>query len=249
MLQFDREGTLPDRRRHRGPHPQDKVLFARSKWSDMQTAASHLSWLLSRDYAMTSSLKLVGDRFALDARQRLAVQRSACSDAALERRATHRVRAEELAGRELDVDGFNILTTVEAGLGGGVLLRGRDGCLRDMASMHGSYRKVEETVPALETIGAALAPLRPAHCTWWLDRPVSNSGRVSALIQDVASRHDWPWTTQLAADPDPFLRKSEKTVATADSVILDSSSCWFDLVSLIFSEDTTQAWIVPVGGS
>ncbi|MFO7906706.1 MAG: DUF434 domain-containing protein [Pirellulaceae bacterium] len=239
---------MPDRRRHRGPHPEDEMLFARSKWPDIQMATSHLSWLLSRDYAITSAVKLVGDRFGLDARQRIAVQRSACSDGALERRAGHQARSKDLAGSQVDIDGFNILTTVEAGLAGGVLLRGRDGCLRDMASMHGSYRRVEETVPALEIIGETLEPLRPSGCTWWLDRPVSNSGRLSELIQEVASRRDWPWRTQLSPDPDPHLSGSSHMVITADSVILDRTSSWFNLAALIFLHGDLSAWVVPVGG-
>ncbi len=55
------------------------------------------------------------------------------------------------------VDAFNLITTVEAALAGGVLIKGRDGCLRDMASMHGSYRKVAETIPALHCIGEVMA--------------------------------------------------------------------------------------------
>jgi len=43
-----------------------------------------------------------------------------------------------------------------------VLMFGRDGALRDMASIHGSYRKVEETVPALELTTQTLAELRVA---------------------------------------------------------------------------------------
>jgi len=241
------EAAVPDRRRHRGPHPEDEHLFARCTWSRLQTATGHLSWLLSRDYALTSALKLVGDRFGLDARQRVAVQRCACSDDALERRARHRVGRDELAGSRLDIDGFNLLTTVEAGMAGGVLLRGRDGCLRDMASMHGSYRKVVETLPALEAIGKVLEPLHAATCVWWLDQPVSNSGRVSQMVRDVASRWGWPWHTELVSDPDPVLCASSSVVATADSVILDATQRWFDLASLVVADVVPEAWIVPVG--
>src|SRR6266404_1471952 len=43
------------------------------------------------------------------------------------------------------IDGFNLILTLESALGGGVMLVGRDGCYRDMASVHGTYRRVEET--------------------------------------------------------------------------------------------------------
>lgn len=236
---------MPDRRRHRGPHPEDERLFAQPNWPRLQAATSHLSWLLSRGYGSTSALKLVGDRFDLDARQRLAVRRSACSDSARDRRAGHRLQADQVPGRVLDIDGFNLLTTVEAALAGGVLLRGRDGCLRDMASVHGSYRKVEETMPALEAIGQVLASLQTDVCTWWLDRPVSNSGRLSRLILALVKRRHWCWGTQVVLDPDRPLKISSNVVVTADSVILDAVAASFDLASIVVAHAAPDAWIVP----
>lgn len=71
---------MPDKQRHRGAHPADGKLFDRSCLDDLRSAVAHLSWLLSRGYALDSSLKLVGDRFNLTQRQRMAVRRSACTD-------------------------------------------------------------------------------------------------------------------------------------------------------------------------
>ena len=48
-------------------------------------------------------------------------------------------------------------------MGGGIVLLARDGCYRDMASMHGTYRKVAETVPALEAIGRTRTHHGVAH--------------------------------------------------------------------------------------
>ena len=66
------------------------------------------------------------------------------------------VERSALRNRPLWLDGYNVLTTVEAALGGGVILIARDGAYRDMASMHGSYRKVAETLPALKILGKLL---------------------------------------------------------------------------------------------
>ena len=58
-------------------------------------------------------------------------------------------RLQALRGSvELLIDGYNVLTTVESALAHGLLLIGRDGCMRDLASMHGSWRKVDETAIA-----------------------------------------------------------------------------------------------------
>ena len=71
---------MPDHRTHRGPHPEDAGLFAPAAGPGLRAATADLSWLLSRGYASPSAMKIVGDRYALDARQRMAVMR--CSSPA-----------------------------------------------------------------------------------------------------------------------------------------------------------------------
>jgi len=240
---------VPDSRSHRGPHPEDARLFASAAWPQLREAAADLCWLLGRGYGDVSSLKLVGDRHSLVARQRTAVRRCVCSDAQLARREAHKSPAEALEDRHLWLDGYNVLTTIEAALAGGVILAARDGCYRDMASMHGSYRKVAETRPALELIGRATAALRIAHCLWFLDRPVSNSGRLGTIIRAVAKRHDWSWEVELVGDPDTVLAETERIVATADSGILDRVGTWFNLARHTIVQYVPQARIVELAGS
>jgi hypothetical protein len=187
----------------------------------LSQAAEDLCWLLSRGYAPDSSLKLVGDRYGLVARQRVAVARCSCSDGDRDRRRKHEVTFQALYNQPLKLDGYNVLTSIEATPSGGVILSTRDGVYRDMASMHGTYRKVAETLPALELLGAQLAELETAECTWYLDRPVSNSGRLKSLMEELASEKGWPWQVELAANPDALLAESAEVVATADSMILN----------------------------
>jgi hypothetical protein len=208
---------MPDRRIHRGPHPEDARLFAPQFWPVLRQATADLCWLLSRGYARESSLKLVGDRYGLVARQRVAVARCACSDAQAARREAHRVGSEVLRGRTVLLDGYNVLTTIEAALAGGVVLAARDGAYRDMASMHGSYRKVAETRPALQLLGQVLAQLGVGDCVWYLDRPVSNSGRLKAIIDELAGEEGWLWRVELVADPDSVLMDPEVPAGGAPS--------------------------------
>jgi hypothetical protein len=190
----------------------------------------------------------VGDRFRLTDRQRLAVRRSSCSDQQLAARRADEIPSDALAGTTVEIDGFNLLTTIEAALCGGVLLKGRDGCLRDMASMHGSYRKVAETVPALELIGESLAGCGVRGARWWLDRPVSNSGRLRTIMHDLADKRGWNWAIELAADPDSVLAESPEIVISADSLILDRCVRWCSLARTIVESRVNEAWILDVSG-
>lgn len=238
---------MPDRRAHRGPHPRDPELFGRDREPVLREAVDHLSWLLTRGYAEPSSLKLVGDRFALTDRQRLAVRRCSCADQQLEARRASEIPSDALAGARVEIDGFNLLTTIEAALSDGVLLRGRDGCLRDMASMHGSYRKVAETVPALELIGEMLDGCGISTAQWWLDRPVSNSGRLRTIMGKIAEERGWDWAIELNVDPDRVLAESREIVVTADSMILDRCGRWCSLARAVVESRIDGAWILDLG--
>ena len=217
---------MPDRRKHRGPHPEDVHLFASKAVPALAQATSELGWLLSRDYPIKAALELVGNRHGLTERQRIAVQRASCSDAQLLDRAARQVPRRELLDADVWIDGFNVVTTVEAALSGGVLLACRDGALRDMASMHGSYRKVAETPRALHAIADVLTAHRVARCRWFLDQPVSNSGRLKTIIADIAAERQLVWSVDVVSNPDRNLIDADESVviASADSQVLDGAT-------------------------
>jgi hypothetical protein len=237
---------LPDKRKHRGPHPEDQQLFAQEHVVALREATRDLSWLLTRGYASVSALKIVGDRYSLTARQRIAVARCACSEEAVIRRKAHQVDASKLPGQPFWIDGYNVLTSIESALAGGVILHARDGTYRDMASMHGTYRSVEETIPAILLVGEVLSSLGVAPCHWLLDKPVSNSGRLKAKIEELAAEHQWSWDVELSASTDRALLSSRDVVASADSQILDGADRCCNLVRMVIYSKMSNAWVVDL---
>ncbi len=237
---------MPDKRTHRGPHPADEKLFATDRISDLQSALEDFSLLRTKDYAEKSSLKLVGDKFSLTERQRLAIMRSACSDQQLASRKQRCVSIENLADRSIVIDGYNVLITVEAAMSGGVIFKGRDGCFRDLASIHGTYRKVTETIPAMQLIGEFLKEIGIAEALWLLDSPVSNSGRLKTLIGELADESDWNWEIELLLSPDAELKKTDMIVASSDSVVLDACKSWVNLATEIINKKLSSVWVVDL---
>jgi hypothetical protein len=237
---------MPDKRTHRGPHPRDQKLFAPRTIENLRTAIADFSGLLTKGYAEKSALKLVGDRFALTERQRLAVMRSACSDQQLASRSGRRVEIEMLAGSRLVIDGYNLLITIEAAMSDGLVLKGRDGCFRDLASIHGTYRKVTETIPAVHLIGCFLDGIGVAHAKWLLDSPVSNSGRLKTLIAELAGQNNWSWEIELLPSPDFELARTDLTIATSDSAVLDRCKTWVNLARAIIEQELAGARLVDL---
>ena len=225
-------------------------MFAPEQHGGLRSAVGDFSWLLSRGYASASALKVVGDRYDLTARQRLAVMRCACSDRQLAERRSREIGLGDVADRALLIDGYNLLTTIEAALAGGVVIVGRDGCWRDMASMHGTWRRVEETVPAIERVGEYLERHGVAgEVTWLLDSPVSNSGRLKGAIEEIVGLRGWRWRVELVQDPDKVLVGAQDSISvTADSAVLDRCGRWVNLAREIVRE-IPRAWILDLSAS
>jgi hypothetical protein len=233
---------------HRGAASEDHKLFATAQLPVLRSAAADFCWLLDRDYAPRSALELVGNRYCLAARQRMAILRYASSARDVERRGKRLIDLAQVGGRELWIDGYNVLTLIESALGGGVVLLCRDGCCRDIAGIHRRYRKVGETVPALQLVGETLAAAGVTNCRWWLDKPVSNSGRLKTVICETAKTNGWNMEVELAFSPDHELSHTENPIATSDGIVLDRCRAWVNLVRHVITQRIPNAHLVDLGG-
>lgn len=228
---------MPHRQKHRGQHSNDPRLFHPDKIPILNEAVEDFSFLLTRGYSDNSSLKLVGDRYRLTQRQRNAILRAGCTNQAREYRQSTLLMPNKLSNQSLGIDGYNLLITIESGLGGGIILECRDGCYRDIASVHGTYRKVEETLPALELIGQNLQKLHVNEVIWYLDKPVSNSGRLRHIMLDFAKEHQFEWTVHLVNNPDREIAQAENLITvSSDGWVIDHSTSWLNIAKYILDQ-------------
>jgi hypothetical protein len=236
-------------RGHRGLHPQDARLFLPPEQvARLREAAADLAWLLERDYAPDASLKLVGDRYRLRQRQRMALRRSVCAPSRAAARRARCLSVAAVRGRPVVVDGLNQLITLEVAFSGGIVLRANDGALRDLASVHGTYRLVRETPRAAEALGAWLARAGATSVTLLLDAPVSNTGRMATLLRELAADRGWPWEVTLVPAADPLLKAADGVVATSDGGILDASVAWLDLAGAVVRQAVPDARVLDLWG-
>jgi hypothetical protein len=238
---------VPDTRSHRSRAPEDGDLFDSDALGSLREATAHLCWLLDRGYAERSALQLVGDRFRLVRRQRDAVRRSACSTEELLSRHERLVAPADIAGQRVVIDGFNVLITVESALGGGVLLVARDGCVRDLANLRGTWRRVAETREAIELVGETLAGYAPSEVHWYLDQRVSNSGRLRGILDEVGVERGYPWQARLMTSVDAELKRSDGIVASADSGVLGGCGRWVNLARIVVDGLASRSFVVDLG--
>ena len=109
----------------RGYVPEDERNFSPEAIEKMRTASRHISWLLDEGYDLKQATVFVGNHFLLSERQRLAIMRSVASRKQLLERKRKQVSLEELAGKEVWIDGFNTIITLEA-----------QRCLRSVCGRH-----------------------------------------------------------------------------------------------------------------
>ena len=229
--------------KRRGYDPSDETGFSEAAAKQLRQALDEIVWLLDRDYKLKQVIELVGGHYQLTARQRLALQRASATGNQCARRAKTLLPMVAAHQTPISIDGFNLIILLEVALSGSPLILGRDGVLRDLAGLRGSYSIVDKTKRALNLIGQALGEIRPACATFYLDAPVSNSGRLGQLILDEAPNWACPIDVKTVKNPDVALAVSAGVVS-GDSVILDECESWFNLGRWIIARWLPEAWVV-----
>ncbi|WP_438005664.1 DUF434 domain-containing protein [Sorangium sp. So ce321] len=244
-------GEGASERAPRGGHPDDGQLFGPEAVIRLRVALEEVTWLLGRGYPLRTAIRTVGDHHQLVARQRLALQRSACSEAQRASRLARRAPASSLRGAEANIDGFNLIITLEVALSGGLLLRGPEGVLRDLAGLRGSYAPIAETDAAIDLLGGALSAAGAAGARVLLDAAVSSSGKLRARLLErlggapLSSSAPLSIEATLVPDPDRLL-VGAAGVVSSDSVVLDRCERWINLADEIVAAHVPAARIVDL---
>ena len=150
------------------------------------------------------------------------------------------MQISDLKGKEVWIDGFNTIITLEVILSEGILFECMDGTIRDLAALRGTYRLISETSEAVRMMFQILQKAGISKATILLDEPVSNSGRLKALIADIGEEYAFGIDIQILRDVDRSLYGRE-FVITSDSVILDRCKSWVNLSAEYLKEKYLQS--------
>ena len=208
----------------RGYVPEDERNFSISALETMRIASSHINYLINEGYDLKSASTFVGNHFLLSERQRLAIVRSLATKEQLETR----MGKKKENGAEVWVDGFNMIITLEVLFCDSILFTCMDGTIRDLAALRGTYRIIPETTDATSMLLDVLLEAGAESVHILLDEPVSNSGRLKALIADIGEKYPFTLDIQIRKDVDRELYGKENVI-TSDSVILDNCKSWINL--------------------
>lgn len=222
----------------RGYVPEDERNFSQASLETMKTASRHVGYLINEGYDLKQASTFVGNHFLLSERQRLSIARSLATEEQLRNR--REKETSDLAGGEVWIDGFNTIITLEVMLSGSILFSCMDGTIRDLAALRGTYRIIPETAEAARMLFDILQELGVRAVSILLDEPVSNSGRLKALLADAGEGYPFSLDIQIRRDVDLTLYE-KGNVVTSDSVILDHCISWVNLMALCLRKCGRQA--------
>lgn len=198
-------------------------------FKDLQNAAEDFRYLLNRGYPRKAALELVGNRYQLISDHRQLLHRGVFSDADSESRQKKRISIGRIRNRDLAIDGYNVIITIEAGLSGRPLILGDDGFIRDISGLSGNFRKTERTEEALQWVLDALKKATPRQSLFLFDAPISNSGKLAQEVRTRLKKDDLSGDAKAVKVPEKILIGYPGLVATSDTAIIDRSKEVVDL--------------------
>lgn len=228
----------------RGYSPEDEHDFKGPALEKLKRAAEDLYFLLNRGYPVKGASTFVGNHFLLSERQRIALTRVVAAEGDIEGRMKTQKKPEALAGETVHIDGFNAIIPLEVAQSGSPIFLCMDGTYRDLAGLRGTYGLIDKTDAAIRLIISGLQNLSVKRAVFWLDAPVSNSGRLKSRIAEIAEEMDFEAGIEVADNVDGTLYDLPNVISS-DSVILSRCPGWFNLNERILP-DIPGVWIIDL---
>lgn len=219
----------------RGYLPTDEKEFSEEAVKKLCQAGQDLFYLLNHGYKMKGASVFVGNHYLLSERQRLALSRSISSEKSIEHRKKKEI-VEIPIKSTVNIDGFNTIITLEIALSYGLLIRCMDGAIRDLAGLRGTYRLIDKTQTAIMLIGKMLVNKKVKRAVFYLDSPVSNSGKLKQRIQELLADFNCEVYVETIPNVDSVLETLDNVI-TSDAIILDRCRSWINLNKMIIQSN------------
>lgn len=200
--------------------------FSSKSIQTLKRASDDVLAIIDRGYPIKSVSTFVGNHYQLSERQRVAIVRAVSPTADVSTRLNKlKTHCED---ETVYIDGLNVIITLETMLSETTLIKCMDNTLRDLCGLRGTYRLIDKTDMAIRLIGEELADLRVSKAMFYLDSPVSNTGRLSQRIYELLQGFPFEVEVELVPNADVIL-EDKPNVITSDAIILNKCHSWIDL--------------------
>ena len=222
----------------RGYVPTDAKEFNDKNLELIKRAQSDIFMLMERGYKIKSASTFVGNHYLLSERQRLAIVRSTSPSENIENRNSKLLKSN-FEGKRIYIDGLNLIITLEVALSESTVLKCMDGTIRDLAGLRGTYKLIDKTDIAIQLIGEKLQEMKIGEVSFYLDSPVSNTGKLKSRILELLAKYSYEVNVELVNNADVIL-ETKSYVITSDAIILNKCESWINFAYDIVSENLPQ---------
>ncbi len=206
---------------------------------EIKSAVHDLRYLLNRGYPRDSAVEFVSDHYLLELERRHLLTRCVFSKEEIRDHRSRLLNRNEVDGKEVGVDGYNVLITVESILNGEKVIRCDDGFIRDLQAIFGKYEMSDSTEPALTEILRIMKDLDPEKVVMFFDEQVSRSGELAGLtrrkLEDIGLEGD----AKTAKGTDAKVWKYEIS-ASSDRVVIERSEKMLDIPAEVLDVKRTR---------
>lgn len=205
----------------------------------LKEAKKDFQYLLERGFPRTGALEYVGNHYLLGQMERNYLNRTVFSREKIKTRKNKLILLSDVKGKDVLVDGYNVLITTETIFQGAddLIVNCDDGVTRDVKAVFGKYKENETTEIALKSIISLLKLFKPNRMLFYYDSPVSLSGELARTTKEILDSCEVPGDAHTSKNVDWKLvslsHKLGAVVATSDGIIMDKVDSVLDIPAYI----------------
>ena len=138
-----------------------------------------------------------------------------------------------MKGKNLAIDGYNVLITVESHLKKKEIFVSDDGFVRDVSATFGKYKITRTTPKAIDMTLEEIKKMRPKSVTFVFDSQVSHSGELAGMFREKMKEAGIGGTAKTAKNTDYIIAGSKGIVCTSDRAIIKKAKRVLDLAGKV----------------
>ena len=186
-----------------------------------EKAVTDIRYLLDRGYPGTGAITFVCNHYQLDIKWRYVFTRVVFDRDTIKSRMEKTVKCEDLEGKVVLVDGYNVLIGVESALKGEPVYLCDDGFLRDTRGVFRNFRCSGLTERAMDEILRVFSGFTPLRLEFLFDSQISKSGEMARWVGMKLKDVGLEGGARTSRHVDYDLKQSNGIIATADGSIID----------------------------
>ncbi len=204
-------------------------------------AATDLRYLLNRGYNRKSAIELVGNRWNLNRKERHILYRACFSTEEIKARKWNEIEIEEVTDKIIAIDTYNILITIESMLKNLIVIKADDEYIRDISKVFNKYKQTSATERVIDLILSTLKPYHPKTIQFYLDKAISKSGELAALINSRLSFYQLNGTAETVPSSDREVIMQGEVAISNDRIVLENCIAHVNLIPVLIKKGYLSA--------